>query len=115
LEGANCASIMLVRGAPTFNSHWLAHAINSAVGRFQVGLVQYGAAQEQFNISHALDFWFAVPPIDEQCELVEQIVTDTTRLNNVRLATERTVALLTERRSALIAAAVTGQIKAHEA
>lgn len=110
LDGANCASIMLARGASSFNSHWLAYSMNSSVGRAQVGLVQYGAAQEQFNISHAVDFWFAVPPLSEQHAIVEHIARETAKLDGMRAATERTIALLKERRSALIAAAVTGQL-----
>lgn len=110
LDGSNCASVMLVRGASTFDSQWLAHAMNSPIGRAQVEVVQYGAAQEQFNISHAVDFWFAVPPLEEQRSIVAHIARETAKLDAVRAATERTIALLKERRSALIAAAVTGQL-----
>ena len=110
LEGANCASIMLVRGSPVFDSRWLAYAMNSQIGRSQVASVQYGAAQEQFNISHAVDFWFPVPPLTEQRAIVEHLTRETARLDKVRLATERTIELLKERRAALISAAVTGQI-----
>jgi type I restriction enzyme S subunit len=39
-----------------------------------------------------------------------QIAKETTKLDALRSATERTVALLKERRAAMIAAAVTGQI-----
>ena len=110
LDGANCASVMLVRGAPTFDSQWLAYAMNSPIGRAQVEVVQYGAAQEQFNISHAVDFWFAVPPLEEQRSIVEYIARETAKLDAVRAATERTIVLLKERRSVLSAAAVTGQL-----
>jgi len=110
LDGANCASIMLIRGASTFDSQWLAYTMNSAVGRSQVRLVQYGAAQEQFNISHAVDFWFAVPSLDEQRELVSYLENATSALDDMRVATVHTIDLIKERRAALIAAAVTGQI-----
>ena len=49
-----------------------------------------------------------VPPLDEQHAIVEHIAGETAKLDVVRAATERTIALLAERRSALIAAAVTG-------
>jgi len=84
--------------------------MNSAVGRSQVRLVQYGAAQEQFNISHAVDFWFAVPSLDEQRELVSYLENATSALDDMRVATVHTIDLIKERRAALIAAAVTGQI-----
>jgi type I restriction enzyme S subunit len=53
-----------------------------------------------------------VPPMDEQKTIVEHIARETAKLDNVRAATGRTIALLKERRAALIAAAVTGQIDA---
>lgn len=51
-----------------------------------------------------------VPPPDEQRTIVEHVARETSQLDAVRAATERTIALLKERRSALIAAAVTGQL-----
>jgi type I restriction enzyme S subunit len=55
--------------------------------------------------------YFPVPPVDEQHAIVEHITHETTKLDNMRVATERTIALLKERRSALITAAVTGQLE----
>jgi type I restriction enzyme S subunit len=51
-----------------------------------------------------------VPPLGEQSAIVEHIARETKKLDNVHGATDRTIALLKERRAALIAAAVTGQI-----
>jgi type I restriction enzyme S subunit len=55
-----------------------------------------------------------LPPLKEQRAIVAQIMTETTKLDAMRSATERTVALLKERRAALIAAAVTGEIDVRE-
>jgi len=66
LDGCNCASMMIIRKHPSFDSHWLCFAMNSRLGRRQVEHVQYGTAQKQFNISHAVDFYFPVPPLPEQ-------------------------------------------------
>ncbi|HPT26236.1 MAG TPA: restriction endonuclease subunit S [Bryobacteraceae bacterium] len=55
--------------------------------------------------------YLPVPPMDEQRTIAEHITRETTKLDNLRAATERTIALLQERRAALIAAAVTGQIE----
>ena len=52
-----------------------------------------------------------MPPMDEQRAIVAHIAAETARLDALRSATERTIALLKERRAALIAAAVTGQIE----
>ncbi len=56
------------------------------------------------------EVYLPVPPQEEQHAIVEHIARETTKLDAVRAATERTIALLKERRSALIAAAVTGQL-----
>ncbi|MCC6241930.1 MAG: restriction endonuclease subunit S [Gemmatimonadaceae bacterium] len=50
------------------------------------------------------------PPLDEQRSIVTHIARETAKLDAVRAATDRTVSLLKDRRSALIAAAVTGQL-----
>jgi type I restriction enzyme, S subunit len=54
--------------------------------------------------------FFPVPPLDEQAAVVSHIARETAKLDNVRDATVRTIELLRQRHSALIAAAVTGQI-----
>lgn len=52
-----------------------------------------------------------VPPLDEQRAIMAHISSETVRLDALRDATQRTIALLRERRAAIIAAAVTGQIE----
>ncbi len=56
------------------------------------------------------DIEVPLPPVQEQVEIVERIAFETKRLDELSEATERTIVLLKERRTALIAAAVTGQI-----
>jgi type I restriction enzyme S subunit len=51
-----------------------------------------------------------LPPIDEQHTIVAHIATETAKLDALRSALERTIALLKERRAALIAAAETGRL-----
>jgi type I restriction enzyme, S subunit len=55
-------------------------------------------------------FQVCVPPIGVQRAIVANIAAETAKLDALRSATERTIALLKERRAALIAAAVTGKI-----
>lgn len=113
-EGGNCASVMLIRRG-AFNSDWLCYTMNSRVVRYQVEVVQYGAAQEQFNISHAVDFLIPVPPLEEQAAIASALNQEGRRVDALLSKTERSIALLKERRSALITAAVTGQIDLREA
>jgi type I restriction enzyme, S subunit len=53
---------------------------------------------------------YPAPPLDEQRAIVAHLSLEIGKLDALRVATERSIALLRERRSALIAAAVTGQI-----
>jgi type I restriction enzyme S subunit len=57
-----------------------------------------------------LSLWLPYPPAREQTAILAHIEDELAKLDAIRAATERTVALLKERRSALIAAAVIGQI-----
>jgi type I restriction enzyme S subunit len=56
------------------------------------------------------EVFLPVPSIDEQRAIVAHISAETAKLDAMRSATGRTIALLKERRAALIAAAVTGEI-----
>jgi type I restriction enzyme S subunit len=51
-----------------------------------------------------------LPPLDEQNDIFRVIMDQTFRLNGLVTEARRTISLLQERRSALISAAVTGQI-----
>jgi type I restriction enzyme S subunit len=54
---------------------------------------------------------YPAPPLSEQRAIVAHISAQATKLDALRAVTERTITLLKERRAALIAAAVTGQIQ----
>jgi len=68
-------------------------------------------AMPKINREPRTDTPIPVPPPQEQRALVRFITQETAGLDKVRTATERTIALLMERRAALIAAAVTGQLE----
>ena len=62
-----------------------------------------------------LALWFPYPPIEEQRQILEHLKVERVKIDKLATATERSITLLKERRSALIAAAVTGQIDIPEA
>ena len=109
LEGANCASVIIIRRGD-FNSDWLCAAMNVWVGRQQVDLASYGAAQKQFNVSDAIDFVFPVPPPAEQDQIANHVQKSLERFGALITKAEWQIDLLKERRTALISAAVTGKI-----
>ena len=56
------------------------------------------------------DIELPLPAQNEQRAIIAHITAETAKLDALRSATERTIALLKERRAALIAAAVTGKL-----
>jgi type I restriction enzyme S subunit len=86
--------------------------LGSDVGRVQMQEVISGAAGLANNIAQGdiKEFAIPLPPVDEQSAIVAHVAAETAKLDALRTATERTVALLKERRAALIAAAVTGRL-----
>lgn len=61
------------------------------------------------------EFWLAVPPKAEQLEILRFVDAEASRLSALAEEAKKATTLLLERRSALIAAAVTGQIDVREA
>lgn len=73
---------------------------------FATGSTALGIKGERLHMLHNL-----LPPVDEQRAIVAHIAAETARLDALAAAAARSIALLKERRAALIAAAVTGQIE----
>lgn len=109
LEGSNCASIIIIRRG-SYNSDWLCAAMNVWVGRQQVDLASYGAAQKQFNVSDAIEFIFPVPSINEQNDIADFVQKTLSKFDDLTQKALKQIELLQERRTALISAAVTGKI-----
>lgn len=79
---------------------------------FQEGVALNWSFGTQQNIGMGVlgDLSIALPPLAEQREIAAHLALETPKLNTLGVEAERAIALLKERRSALIAAAVTGQI-----
>jgi len=107
LDGCNCASMMIVRRHPSFDSHWLCWMMNSQHGRRQVEHVQYGTAQKQFNISHAVDFLYPVPPLPEQ----RAIATALSDVDGLLGGLDRLIAKKRDLRQAAMQQLLTGQTR----
>jgi type I restriction enzyme S subunit len=70
----------------------------------------FGATLKTIGMPDVKTLVTPVPPINEQEEIVEHLQGETARLEGMSASVQQAVALLQERRSALISAAVTGQI-----
>ena len=110
LDGANCASILILRHPTLARPEFLAAFFNSLLGRAQVKLAQYGAAQEQINVGDVVNFVMPVPPVSEQQEIAERISATAAAIDALIDKANEVINTLREYRSALITDAVTGKI-----
>jgi len=114
-EGANCIDLIIIRRSSIFESAFLGHFLNSEPAKMQFLSGSGGAIQQHFNIETAADLVVPLPPLDEQRAIVDRLVVQCSQLDAITNATVATISLLKERRAALIAVAVTGQIDVPEA
>ncbi|MFF0780902.1 restriction endonuclease subunit S [Streptomyces sp. NPDC003720] len=108
-DGANCASVLILRKSEALDATYLETFINSVAGKGQVSFSQYGAAQEVISAGQVSSFSIALPPLSEQIARVAKLSVATAETAALESGLTRQVALLSERRQALITAAVTGQ------
>jgi type I restriction enzyme S subunit len=96
--------------APGVQTQWLLHVMKSKPVFIQLEQRSLGAAVRGINIFELKRARIPVPPTRERDEIAAFLDAETVKLDVLAGAAERSIALLKERRSALIAAAVTGQI-----
>jgi type I restriction enzyme S subunit len=106
-SGSNCASMMIVRSHPSFDSNWLCYLMNSSYGRSRIESVQYGTAQKQFNISDAVEFKYPVPPLLEQ----RAIATALTEVDALIAGLEKLIAKKRDLKQAVMQQLLTGQTR----
>jgi len=109
-HGCNCIDLIIVRKSLCLDSFFLCYLANSQVAKVQVSLGSGGAIQQHFNIEMARDVLVPQPPFPEQLAIVAFLDRETARLDALVTEAETAIALLQERRAALISAAVTGKI-----
>ncbi|MBA4342384.1 MAG: hypothetical protein C0423_09555 [Methylibium sp.] len=87
----------------------MAYSLKSEVGQLQLELSQHGLKQG-LSLENVREVWVAHPSRDEQEAIAVWLDARLEKFTSLVAAAEAGVRLLRERRSALIAAAVTGQI-----
>jgi type I restriction enzyme S subunit len=98
-------------------SDFLAALLGADGARSQIELQASGASSSMLNIGQSviLDMPVALPPMEEQFRIVGFITTERRRLDELQRESKYAIDLLKERRSVLIAAAVTGKIDVRQA
>ncbi len=72
--------------------------------------IQTGALHPHLNCGNVRDIYVPVPPLTEQCAILDVLMTRRIEFDRLISEAQTLIGLLQERRSALISAAVTGQI-----
>ena len=90
--------------------YFVAYALNSVGCYEQSQLLTRGATNNDLGLTRMVKIWLALPSLAEQASIVGFLDRETAVLDRLALEAETAVALLQERRSALISAAVTGKI-----
>ena len=82
LDGANCFSLLIVTPGPDLSPEYLAHFLNSPIGRREVKKTHFGSAQHNLNVAELKQFVIAVPPISEQLSIVNTLAQLDERIGN---------------------------------
>lgn len=94
------------KAAPEF----VAYALNSVGCYEQSQLHTRGATNQDLGLTRMIKIWLALPPCDEQNAIVAHLNEVTAAIDKLSAEAGAAINLLSERRSALISAAVTGKI-----
>jgi type I restriction enzyme S subunit len=92
---------------------YLASFLTTAAARVQIRRDARGSSGTMVKVSqgHVLDWLTPLPPLHEQVEIVECLERAEERFQSITREVSSSLSLLLERRTALITAAVTGQIE----
>jgi type I restriction enzyme S subunit len=111
LRGANLSrGVARIVPSGLIASEFLVAALRAGSTATYWQLAQQGSTFNEVSIATVRDLPVLVPPNEEQKEIAERIRRDSAYYEETIATAQRCSALLQERRSALISAAVTGQI-----
>lgn len=96
--------------AESMSSAFLMWQLNSRAVYEQGVLDTVGATSPHVNVWTIKNYFLVLPPFSEQRTIVEYLDTETAKIDALIAEAENGIALLKERKSALISAAVTGKI-----
>lgn len=92
------------------NPAFLNYAVSSHNVQYQIFSDQEGASREAVTFTQIGNFLFPLPPLSEQKQIATNIGRKVEQINTLTDKVTKSIELLSEKRQALITAAVTGQI-----
>jgi type I restriction enzyme S subunit len=101
--------LCLIRPSHDILAAFLGVLLKSKLGQTYFEISQYGLKQG-LSLEDIKEAPVLLPPLAEQTAIVTHIKAETARFDNLTAEAQRAIDLLQERRTALISAAVTGQI-----
>ena len=99
-----------LRARSDFCSYFLMWHLSARCVYAQAEVDTIGATAPHVNLSSIVNFFIVEPPLGEQRNISKFLNAATSAMDRLRGEAEHAITLLQERRSALISAAVTGQI-----
>jgi type I restriction enzyme S subunit len=109
--GFNCHALIIVTtNQSVLRGAFLSAVLQSAYGQEKLASIRTGAMHPHLNCGEVKYVEIPLPPLIEQAEIVAHIRDTAGRFDALIAEAGIAIALLQERRSALISAAVTGQI-----
>jgi type I restriction enzyme S subunit len=113
--GCNChALIILAPRREEVSGEWMSWVLNSDYGFHCLQSIKTGALHPHLNCGNVKFLKMPLPPVDEQAGIVKFITDRLDEFDTLTAEAQRAIDLLQERRTALISAAVTGQIDVRE-
>ncbi|WKJ88893.1 restriction endonuclease subunit S [Methylomonas montana] len=111
LDGANLTQgTAKISPGLNISKEYLLPAINASATQAYFDHMAKGATFKEITLDALRRTPIALPPINEQIVISDYLKQETTKLDTLTAEAQRGIALLKERRSALISAAVTGKI-----
>lgn len=106
--------VLLRKLSSEYSSDFLQQVIRSPVIIHQLAHMMIGSTFKRINVEEIRSFVIPSPPSEEQKEIAAYLEEETTKFDTLTAEAQRAIDLLQERRTALISAAVTGQIDVRE-
>ena len=110
LDGCQCFTMLITTLKAGMSPQYFCYWMNSLHAVYYFGLEAWGSAQPNISVPILQDIPVFAPPIEEQIAIALFLDETTAKLDTLTITAESAIALLEERRAALISAAVTGKI-----
>ena len=112
VSGLVSPAYVVARPIAEFRTKFLEHLLHTKSAAEEIRRYSRGIADFRMRLywEYFRDIRVCLPPLPEQDEILSHIDRETARIEGLIVKTERSIALLKEKRAALITAAVTGKI-----